>query len=159
MSKTDQETFLGNIINISTNCEPYDESSDYNCLESEELVIYLDSDIIGNLSGEKCDNIDLSGYGIKIVDNSYLINPYIRKSIKYKNLDSDYELSIPKITEYSILSNGHSVVLPESKLNGLTINIYTNDIMSLKNGDEVYEIPANSFVSYRIIPVSPTDYK
>lgn len=160
--ESNPEIFLGNIINIINNYAPDENSNNYdvyNCIEDATIDIYLDYDIIGNLNDNKCDGMDLYGYGLKVVENSYFINPYIRNSIEYKKLDSDYELNIPHITEYSILSNGYYVILPKPKLNGLIVNIYTNDNMLLKNGDEVTSIPANNFVSYRVVPVSPDDYK
>ena len=77
-----------------------DDSEEYSCLAEEDISISLESDVIGNLHNHCCDGMNLHGYGIKIVDNAYLINPYIRNHIEYKK-----KLKLLKMIAVNTLAN------------------------------------------------------
>lgn len=160
---TESDNFLGQEYEFTEYVEPYEDSGDtetyekYNCLSDFDFKeINIKSGVIGNLSGETFDNVELSGYGIMLNDNAYFTNPYIRNEIYYIELNDNYTLEITGKRDYSILSNGYTVSLPESKLNGLVINIYANDYISLDNGDGIQK---DDYASYRLIPISNDNYK
>lgn len=157
---TESGSFLGKDYKYTIYVEPYEESDNYekyNCLSGFDIKDFnIKSGIIGDLSGEVFDGINLSGFGLMIKDNVYISNPYIRNNIIYKSLDQEYTLEIPEIRDYSILSNGNKVNLPDSELNGLLISIYANDDINLNNGDVILK---GEYASYRLIPVSQDTYK
>lgn len=104
--------------------------------------------VSGDLSGE--DSFHLSN-GV-LIQNSCIVDPLVINKIDYKELESDYELELPSIRDYSITSNGFKIVFPEYRKNGMIVNIYVTDDTIINNGSDITCL-AGSYNVFRCIPI------
>lgn len=172
-SVTADDTIEINKSSISYKKISIPEDSEYSCLSDEEVTVDISSDnIIGDLSGVTFNGDELSGYGLVMNDNCYINNAIIMNSklintsssttgnsydlssnrFIYLEIDEDNkEIEInTSITNYVIESfDGANVALPETRINGCIVNIYTLNNIRCNSID----IPANSYNTFIRMPI------
>lgn len=169
-SVTADDTIEINKNSISYKKISIPEDSEYSCLSDEEVTVDISSDnIIGDLSGVTFNGSELSGYGLVMNDNCYINNAIIMNSkLINTSSDSSYDLSSNRfiyleidednkeieintsITNYVIESfDGANIILPEIRINGCIVNIYTLNNIRCNSID----IPANSYNTFIRMPI------
>ena len=105
-------------------------------------------------------NMSNSSISVSNITNSKISNCDIVKEIKYLNvgLGSEYNIDVTKSNDYSIYNNG-SVILGDSSINGIIINIYAINDVDIRVSGESVILSAGTYASYRNIPISDNEYK
>jgi hypothetical protein len=101
-----------------------------------------------------------SSISVSNITNSKIYNCDIVKEIEYLNvgLGSEYNIDVTKSNDYSIYNNG-SVILGNSSVNGIIINIYAINDVDIRVSGESVILSAGTYASYRNIPISDNEYK
>lgn len=98
------------------------------------------------------------------INESNITNSRIINNIEYIKLEKqdkkiDYIIDIENNLNYSILSNENNIILPNTNINGLIVNIYFIDYTNFSVNGNYTNINAGSYISYRNIPVNKDEYK
>lgn len=105
-------------------------------------------------------NMSNSSISVSNITNSKISNCDIVKEVEYLNvgLGSEYNIDVTKSNDYSIYNNG-SVILGNSSVNGIIINIYAINDVDIRVSGESVILSAGTYASYRNIPISDNEYK
>lgn len=127
---------------------------------SDCTTININNSNINNTDIEDCDcsSLDISNSNISASD---ITECNIYNSVKYIELRSnqDYyiEENVPGV--YSFKSNGGRVILRDSNVNGIVIDIYAVDDLIMRISGVDLKVSARTYYSYKNIPVGANNYK
>ena len=161
-----------NVYVFENNCGLYNDITD--------KYVVAHGSVIGDISGEIYKDDNLSGYGVYLKDNCYILNSNISLSdcdnlnisdsklsntiIENCNIINEYiyietddliTLDVSSNKNYSIKNNGVLLVdLPASTKNGIIINIYAVNDIGITANNTVYRLSSGEHTTFVNVPTS-----